>query len=240
MLILPAIDLRGGKAVRLAQGDFARETVYGDDPAEVAKGFRDAGAEWVHVVDLDGARTGAPAHWNQIEEIATTGLNVEVGGGVRSLEAARRFLNQGAARVVVGTRLVSNPDLAANFFEELGGRVVAGIDARDGMVHISGWEAGSNITAVDLAIRVAGQGAKRIILTDIARDGMQTGPNLELLREVTRATKLPIIQSGGIGSLAHIRELLALGEGMPEGVIVGRAIYEGSVDLAEALRIGHK
>lgn len=237
MLILPAIDLRAGRVVRLAQGDFGRETVYGDDPVSVARGFVNLGAGWIHVVDLDGSRAGGPVHWGEIAEIAKTGARVEFGGGVRSLEIAHRLLDIGVTRVVVGTQLVQDPERASLLFTELGEAVVAGIDARDGRVAISGWEESVQVSAVDLAVRIAGEGAKRVILTDIARDGMLAGPNLRLLAQVKAACGLPVIHSGGIGSLDHLRTLAALGDDAPEGVILGRAIYEGSIRLEDALAL---
>jgi phosphoribosylformimino-5-aminoimidazole carboxamide ribotide isomerase len=235
MLILPAIDLRGGLCVRLAQGDFDRETVYGSDAGEVARGFAAAGATWIHVVDLDGARTGEPQNWGLLESILASGLHVELGGGIRNVDRARAALELGVERVVVGSRLVQDPELSARFFGELGERVVAGIDARDGMVATDGWEAGSGISAEALARQVWDQGCRRVILTDIARDGMQTGPNLEFLQSVARVAPLRLIQSGGVGSIDDLEALAHSGVEGLEGVIVGRAIYEGAVDLAASV-----
>lgn len=236
MLILPAIDLRGGKCVRLAQGDYAREKVYFDDAAEVAAGFESKGAKWLHVVDLDGAKTGIPENIEQVKRIvAQTQLKVEVGGGVRSLETAQRLLDAGVTRVVLGTQLIKEPEWAKEVFRTLGDKVVAGIDAREGKVAVQGWLQTSEVTATELAVGMVNAGARRIILTDIARDGMLTGPNLQLLADVVSATKAPIIQSGGISSLQDLIDLKALGVNAPEGVIVGRAIYEGRFTVAEAL-----
>lgn len=236
MLILPAIDLRAGRCVRLAQGDYDRETIYGDDPLAVAQQFQDEGAEWLHLVDLDGARSGIPENLALVEEIATkTRLKVEFGGGLRDFATIQRALGGGVTRVVLGSVLIKEPGFAREVFAELGERVVAGIDARDGKVAVQGWLEASAVTAADLAVSMAAAGAKRIILTDIARDGMLTGPNLDLLRSVGQACGLPIIQSGGIASLGDIVGLLALGEDAPEGVITGRAIYEGRFTVREAL-----
>ncbi len=237
MLILPAIDLRGGNAVRLAQGDFAREKVYDTDPVTVAKGFIDSGAQWLHVVDLDGAKAGVPQHWRVIGAIAALGVPVEFGGGVRSMDTAHRLINVGVTRFVVGTSLLSDPEFAKTLFTHFGSKVAAGIDARDGNAAGAAWEHSTITRAEDLSQRVAEDGCTRIILTDIARDGMQTGPNLELLASVKRASKLPVIHSGGIGSVADIETLAALGSDAPEGVIIGRALYEGSFDLEEALAV---
>jgi phosphoribosylformimino-5-aminoimidazole carboxamide ribotide isomerase len=239
MLILPAIDLRGGQCVRLAQGDFSRETVYGTDAGAVARQFAEAGATWIHVVDLDGARTGEPSNWNLLPGILETGLKVELGGGIRDLARAQAALDLGVSRAVVGSRLVQNEELSGQFFAAFGDRIVAGIDAKEGKVAIDGWETPSEVSAIELAQRVEAQGCKRIILTDIARDGMQTGPNLELLESVAQSVSIGIFQSGGIGSQAHLSRLAESGISNLEGVIVGRAIYEGTVDLAKAIQELH-
>lgn len=235
MLILPAIDLRGGECVRLTQGDYARETQYHRDVVEVAQEFASAGAEVLHVVDLDGARDGVPANLALVERIVKDGgIPVEFGGGIRSLETARRVLDLGVLRVVVGTKLIQDRDLADQFFTEFGDRVVAGIDARDGKVATVGWIETSDVTAKGLAQRVEGSGCKRIILTDIARDGALVGPNLSLLREVVDAVTIPVIASGGV---AEISDLLAIQHAFPtgvEGIIVGKALYEGRFSLEEA------
>lgn len=236
MLIIPAIDLRGGRCVRLTQGDYGRETVYDLDPVEVAQRFAAEGAEIVHVVDLDGAKSGAPANLEVVARIAKEGgLPVEFGGGVRTLETARRVLDFGVSRVVVGSKLVQDADLSAQFFSELGEQVVAGIDARDGKVATVGWTETSEVTAVELAQRVERAGCRRIILTDIARDGELKGPNLDLLREVATAVTIPVIASGGVavvGDLEVLREAFPTGV---EGVIVGKAIYENRFTVAEAV-----
>jgi phosphoribosylformimino-5-aminoimidazole carboxamide ribotide isomerase len=236
MLILPAIDLRGGQCVRLTQGDYARECIYDSDPIRVAKEFQDQGAEWIHVVDLDGAKSGAPQNWESIEGIArSVNIPVEVGGGVRSIETVARLLECGVSRVVVGTKLVQDSELAGQMIGQFGDRIVAGIDAREGKVAVAGWIEQSSITAVDLAQRMEAQGVKRIILTDIAQDGMLTGPNLDLLRTVSESVGVPIIQSGGIGTLADLKLLYDIHRFRPEGVIIGRAIYEGKFTVREAV-----
>ncbi len=233
MLILPAIDLRGGYCVRLSQGDYARETIYDSDPVRVALDFEVQGGQFLHVVDLDGAKSGIPENLDAVRAIVrAVRMKVEVGGGVRSLESARALLDVGVARVVVGSKLVHDPELAHLLFTELGDRVVAGIDARDGKVAVSGWTETSSIDAVDLAEKMVSAGCRRIILTDIERDGMLTGPNLEFLEKVSAAVNIPIIQSGGIGSLDHIRQVAG---STAEGVIVGRALYEGKFLLHEAI-----
>ncbi|MGV3617079.1 MAG: 1-(5-phosphoribosyl)-5-[(5-phosphoribosylamino)methylideneamino]imidazole-4-carboxamide isomerase [Fimbriimonas sp.] len=236
MLIIPAIDLRGGRCVRLTQGDYGRETVYDLDPVEVALGFGREGAEIVHVVDLDGAKSGAPENLEIVARIVREGgLPVEFGGGVRSLETARRLLDLGVARVVVGSKLVQDAELSARFFSELGDRVVAGIDAREGKVATIGWTETSGVSAVELAQRVEAAGCRRIILTDIARDGALRGPNVDLLREVVGAVSIPVIASGGVSVVEDLRVLREAFPAGVEGVIVGKAIYEDRFTVAEAV-----
>jgi len=233
MIIIPAIDIRAGKCVRLTQGDYAQEKVYDDDPVAVAQGFEAEGAELIHVVDLDGAKAGEPRNKAIIERIVrAVRIPIEVGGGIRSFDSASALLDIGVSRVVVGTALVQRPDLAERLFLTFRERVVAGIDARGGKVAIGAWTEQSEVTAVDLALTMQRSGARRVILTDIARDGMLNGPNLELLEEVASQLVIPVIQSGGIGSLDHLRSLKGT---RAEGVIVGRAIYEGKFSVSEAI-----
>jgi len=236
MLVIPAIDLRGGLCVRLIQGDYSRETAYDSDPVRVACEFAEQGAGLIHVVDLDGAKSGMPQNWGAIEAIARTcGVPIEVGGGVRSIETGQRLLDAGAARIVVGTKLVEDPGLAEMMFAEFGDQIVAGIDARQGRVAVAGWIEQSAVTAMDLARKMEALGARRLILTDIAQDGMLSGPNLELLDEVSEAVNIPIIHSGGVGDIADLKLLYDKPRRRPEGVIVGRAIYEGRFSVREAV-----
>ena len=238
MILLPAIDLRGGKCVRLVQGDYARETVYGDDPVATALGFEEQGAEWIHIVDLDGAKAGRPSdvHLEAIAAIRrVSDVRIEFGGGIKDEDGLVAALTAGATRVVLGSAIVKDPAFARRTFVRLGDRAVAGIDARNRRVAVHGWLETSEIDAVEMARRVRDMGARRIVLTDIARDGMLTGPNLDLLREIHEACGLPIVQSGGIASLQDFNELFALDEAMPEGVITGKAVYEGRFTVAEAL-----
>jgi len=238
VLILPAIDIIAGRCVRLTQGDYSRETVYASDPAEVARSFSDAGAAWIHVVDLDGAKAGAPCNLNTIEKIVSSvSCSIEVGGGVRDFESVDSLLSIGVARVIVGTKIVKEPEWASDLFARYGDKVVAGIDARNGMAAVAGWTEGSTVSALELARRVEAQGCRRIILTDIATDGAFTGPNLSLLREVAGGVSIPIIASGGVSCLADVEALAAMREPSVEGVIIGKAIYEGRVRLEEALRV---
>lgn len=238
MTILPAIDLRGGRCVRLLQGDYGQETVYGDNPVAVALGFQEEGAEWIHIVDLDGAKAGRPAeaHLEAIRSIRrVSDVKIEFGGGIKDEDGLVSALDAGATRVVLGSAIVKDPAFARRTFVRLGDRAVAGIDARDRRVAVHGWLETSEIDAVEMAVRVRDMGARRIVLTDIARDGMLTGPNLELLREVHQACGLSIVQSGGIASLHDLNELFSLDEDMPEGVITGKAIYEGRFTVAQAV-----
>ena len=236
--MFPAIDVRAGRAVRLRQGDFAAETVYDDDPVGVARAFALAGAEWIHVVDLDAARTGEPANLAVVEAIASAvPSRVQAGGGVRSVEAAGALLLAGAARVVVGTAAVEDP----GFVDELcilhGGSVVVGLDARDRDVAVRGWTEGSGRDLLDLARQFEASGVEALVVTEVGRDGTMEGPSLDQLRSVLEATELPVIASGGVGSLGDLDalvELQAAGRGLA-GAIVGRALYEGRFSLGEAL-----
>lgn len=239
MLILPAIDIIGGRCVRLTQGDYARETVYASDPSEIARSFDEAGAKWIHVVDLDGAKAGSPCNLPTIERIVSTvSCSVEVGGGVRDFSSVDALLSIGVARVIVGTKIVKEPEWASELFARYGDKVVAGIDARDKMAAVAGWTEGSTISALDLARRVESQGCRRIILTDIATDGAFTGPNIPLLQEVASGVSIPVIASGGVSCLADVESLAAMKDPSVEGVIIGKAIYEGRLALADALRVG--
>lgn len=238
MLILPAIDLRGGKCVRLKQGDYAQETVYGEDPGAVARQFAEEGAEWIHVVDLDGAKTGQPENFDSIRAIVqASGAKVEVGGGVRTLETAQRLLDVGVSRVIFGTRLLATEDRGAKLFAELGEQAVAGIDARDGKVATIGWTEQSTVDAVDFARVLEENGAKRFIVTDIATDGMLQGPNLPMLEAFAKAVKSPVIASGGVSNLDDLEAIQGLPVENIEGIIVGKAIYESRFTVREAVSL---
>lgn len=236
MLILPAIDLLDGECVRLVQGDYSEKTAYTSDAVSVAKRFEDQGATWMHIVDLDGARSGEMRNLKIVSEIAAAcNLKIEFGGGVRSLAAALSTLDAGVSRVVIGSKVIQEPDAAQELFLELGERAVAGLDARAGRVAVSGWTETSDAPVTEVAARVESHGARRIVLTDIARDGMLQGPNVGLLETVLRVTTIPIIQSGGIASLDDLGLLLGVSSRMPEGVIIGKAIYENRIDLKQAI-----
>lgn len=236
--IYPAIDLRAGRCVRLHQGDFAAETIYDDDPVQVARAYQAAGARWIHVVDLDAARTGAPHNLGVIEAItANTSCRIQSGGGVRTVEAASDLLCAGVARVVIGTAAIEHPE----FVEELAtlhpAAVAVGLDARGRDVATRGWEHGSGRDLVDVARQFDDVGAAALIVTQIERDGTLAGPDLDTLTLALGATSVPVVASGGVATLADVRAIAALGvDGRRcDGVIVGKALYEGRFTLAEAL-----
>jgi phosphoribosylformimino-5-aminoimidazole carboxamide ribotide isomerase len=234
MIILPAIDIKDGRCVRLYQGDYARATTYGDDPVEVALRWQRAGANWLHVVDLDGALQGAPVNVGLIQRIRqATSLHIEVGGGMRTLEHMERVLDLGVDRVILGTVAIRNPELLLAALKRWDERIVVGIDARDGSVAVAGWMETSCVQAADLAIQLCAAGVKRFIYTDISRDGALNGPNFHSLAEMCLATTSAMIASGGVRSVADLRALEALGV---EGAIVGKALYTGDIDLATALQ----
>ena len=237
--IYPAIDLRGGRCVRLTEGDFGRETVYGDDPVAVARRWAEAGAAWLHVVDLDGARAGRPLQAPLVGAIcAAVPIPVQVGGGLRDEAAVAEVLAGGAARVVVGTMAAREPERCRALCAAHPGRVAVGIDARDGLVRVAGWLEGERLPAERLAAAAAAFGAAAVIYTDIGRDGTERGPDVEGTRAVARAAAgVPVIASGGVGAAAHLRVLMPLAADGVAGCVVGRALYTGAVTLADALAI---
>jgi phosphoribosylformimino-5-aminoimidazole carboxamide ribotide isomerase len=236
--LLFAIDLLGGRVVRLARGAFDAVTVYNEDPVAQARAFQDEGAQWLHIVDLDGARTGLPTNTAVIEAIIkTNGLKVEVGGGVRSLETLERLVQAGASRVVLGTRLITNPDFAQEAVARYGDIICAGVDARSGEVAIEGWREGAGIAATELVKTLKDWGIRHLVYTDIARDGMQTGIDAEVYRQMARCAGFSVTASGGVSTLDDIRALATLGDEVVEGAIIGRAIYEGNFSVAEAISL---
>jgi len=240
--VYPAIDLRGGRCVRLVQGEFDRETVFGDDPVAMARRWEAEGARWLHVIDLDGARAGHPVQTDLVRTICrAVSIPVQVGGGLRDQAAVAAVLEAGAARAVVGTIAARDPERCAAVCRANPGRVAVGIDARDGRVRVSGWAEAESVDPVALAARLAHMGAAAIIYTDIGKDGTEQGPNLEATRDVARATPLPVIASGGVGSLVDVRAVKQLATDGIEGIIIGRAIYAGKFALRDALAIasGH-
>lgn len=235
MELLPAIDILGGKAVRLAKGDYNAVTVYNDDPVAQAQQFRDAGASWIHVVDLDGARSGKPENINIIEQIiAQTGLQIEVGGGVRTIETLDRLVAAGASRVVLGTSLITNPEFTQAALKAYPHIVTAGIDAKDGEVAVAGWREGAGVPAEELVAQMGAAGVEHLVFTDIARDGMQTGIDAQRYANISRIFGHPVIASGGVATLEDVDNLGAVAPYI-EGIITGRAVYEGSLDVKEAL-----
>jgi len=243
MLLLPAIDLLGGKVVRLSKGSYDAVTIYNDDPVEQAYRFIEAGARWIHIVDLDGARSGVPMNADVIERILAAShadghdISIEIGGGVRTLDALNTWAEAGVSRIVVGTRLAKDPAFVDEAVKLIGDRLVAGVDARDGEVAVSGWEKGSGIPVHLLVKRLSNQGIRHMVYTDISRDGMQTGIDATAYRLIANLAGFPVVASGGIGSLDDIRALAELGDDKVEGAIVGRALYEGTFPLSAALDV---
>lgn len=236
MYLLPAIDILEGRAVRLAKGDYSQVTVYNDSPVDQARKFEAQGATWIHVVDLDGARTGVPENIAIVERIVReTSLSVEIGGGIRTLKTLERLADIGAARMVLGTALVNDPELALAAVERVGGdRLTAGIDAKGGEVAVSGWIKGSGVAACDLAREMGKAGFRHIVYTDIARDGMQTGLDVRAYVQMAEAFGHPVIASGGVASVADIERLAPVASSI-EGVITGRAVYEGTLTVEEGV-----
>lgn len=237
MIVIPAIDLLDGKCVRLRQGDYEQVTVYGDDPSEMALKWQDAGAERLHVVDLAGARDGSPINLPAIEKIRkSTTMEIEVGGGIRTLETIQSYVDLGIHWSILGTIALEDRELTLKAVDKFGEKIIIGIDAKDGKVATRGWLTDSGTLATDLAKDLSALGIGGIIYTDIARDGMMTGPNIPSLVEVTKVSTCPVIASGGISKL---EDLLSLNElNLPNllGAITGRAIYDGDLDLAKAIQ----
>jgi phosphoribosylformimino-5-aminoimidazole carboxamide ribotide isomerase len=233
MELWPAIDLRGGQCVRLRQGDYAQETVYGADPAAMARLFVDQGAEYLHLVDLDGARDGRPTNLASIAAILkAVNIPCELGGGIRDAATVRQLLDLGMTRCVLGTRALKDQDWFRSLIKEFPGKLVLGIDAKDGMVATHGWLEVSQTSAVELAQQFENEPLAAIIYTDIATDGMLAGPNLAAMDEMRRSVKLPVFASGGVTTVDDVRRLAEL---PMAGAIIGRALYEGRITLPEAL-----
>lgn len=234
--IYPAIDMRGGKCVRLLQGDYDKETVYGDSPFEMAKKFVDQGAAWIHMVDLDGAKDGMRINDRYVLEAAQKlPAKVQVGGGIRSEQDVIHYLENGVDRVIIGSMAVSNPDLVLELIRTYGSKIAVGLDAKDGYVAVHGWLETSQIKAVELGKRLAEGGVETFIFTDIATDGMLSGPNIEAAVELAKATGKQVIASGGVRSLSDLQALKAYENEGVSGAIVGKAIYTGQFSLQEAL-----
>ena len=236
MILLPAIDLYEGKVVRLTRGDYSRMTVYREDPLDQAREFEIAGAAWLHTVDLEGARDGTTPNFRVVAELCrSTGLQVEVGGGIRSLDTIARLADAGVSRVVLGTSLVADPAFAEAAVQQYAKLLTAGIDAKGGEVAVSGWREGSGVAAEELARHVSQLGFRHLIYTDISRDGMQTGIEAQAYVRMAQAFGHPVVASGGVAGVADIERLAPVAASI-EGVIAGRAIYEGALSVAEGVR----
>ena len=236
MKIYPAIDIKDGKCVRLLRGSFDDVTVYGDNPAEMARKWESLGGEYIHVVDLDGALKGHGVNAESIKKICkAVNVPVQTGGGIRSISDIEAMLECGISRVIIGTKAVSDADFVKEAVKRYGDKIVIGIDAKDGMVAIEGWEKTSEYRAVEFAKKMEEIGVKTIIYTDIATDGTLMGPNVDAMREMVNNTNMDIIASGGIGNIEHIKALIPTGV---EGVITGRALYTGNINLCDAIKAG--
>jgi len=238
MLLVPAIDLRDGRCVRLLRGDFSSATEYPADPIETARRFEAHGVRWIHVVDLDAAEGKGRDNLATIQRVRrSVGCRMEVGGGVRSQEQAARLLEAGVDRIVLGTVLVRCPQDVAAWIPTLGQKFIGGVDAADGVVRIAGWTQDSGRSDTEVAAQLSGLGLRGLIYTNITRDGTLQGPDVERTNAAARAAGLPTLLSGGIGSLQHVRDVAATGAPLVAGVILGRALYESKLDLAELLRV---
>ena len=238
MIIYPAIDVRGGRCVRLTEGRFDAETVFADDPAEMALKWAGLGAEFLHLVDLDGALAGEGKNVPVIERILqSVSIPVQLGGGIRNLETIEKLLSLGVTRLILGSAAVKNPQLVEEACKKYPGHIAVGIDAKNGEVAIEGWGQGSGVAATELAKKMAAYGVETIIYTDISRDGMLSGVNVEATAALARACSVPIIASGGVASLEDIRRVKAVESDGVQGCIIGKAIYTGAVDLKAALAL---
>lgn len=235
--IYPAIDMRGGKCVRLLQGDYSKETVYGDSPFEMAKSFAEQGAEWIHMVDLDGAKAGGPVNNSYVLQVARElGVKVQIGGGIRTPLDVEQYLSQGVDRVILGSAAINNPAFVKEMLARYGERIAIGLDAKDGYVATEGWVETSTVKATVLGRELAEAGAKTFIFTDIATDGMLSGPNVEATVELAQATGASVIASGGVSSMGDLQVLREFAGRGVVGAIVGKAIYTNKISLPVALK----
>ena len=238
MYIIPAIDLIDGKAVRLQKGDYNKVTVYSDSPAEVAESFERDGAKMLHVVDLDGAKDGTTANFDTVKEIIRrTGLSVEIGGGVRNIERVKKYIDIGVDRVIIGTAAITNPDFLKEAVKLYGEKIVVGVDVKDGYVAIKGWLEVSEVSCNDFCEHLCELGVKTVICTDISKDGMMSGTNLELYRDLSHRFGMNIIASGGVSSLDDVRALKQMNI---YGAILGKALYTGAVKLTDAVSVAEE
>lgn len=236
-IIYPAIDIRDGKCVRLVQGDYNQETVYNDEPAEVALQWEEQGAEWIHLVDLDGAKAGQPVNAELIGRIASSvKVPVQIGGGIRSESDIDRLLSLGVSRVILGTAAIEDRKFVHEALRKHGERIAIGLDARNGLVATRGWLETSDVKAVDLAVQLAEYGARTFIFTDISRDGMMGGPNVEAIAQLAKVSGQSVIASGGVSQLSDLTRLAEHADAGVSGAIVGKALYTGAIGLTHALQ----
>jgi phosphoribosylformimino-5-aminoimidazole carboxamide ribotide isomerase len=233
MEIIPAIDIRCGRCVRLYQGDYNRETVFDEDPVTAALTWYSQGARWLHIVDLDGAVAGEPRNMEAVRQIAReTGLSIELGGGIRQEDVAERLLRQGVSRMVLGTAAVEDRELVEKLCRRFGEAVAVSLDARDGKIAVHGWQEDTVFEVLRLSREMVDAGVRRLIYTDIKRDGTLTGPNFDMIEKLIAETNVPVIVAGGISRLDHLRRISELGA---EGAVIGKALYTGDINLAEAI-----
>ncbi len=238
MIIIPAVDIKNGRCVRLLQGRKDEETVFSNDPVRMARKWDDEGAELIHVIDLDGAFEKSPQNMNSIKKIIeSVKAGVQVGGGIRDKKTIRMFIDLGAKRVIIGTEAIKNPKLVKDACKEFPGRIVVGIDARNGMVAIEGWTETTKIKAVDLAKQFEDCGVAAINFTDIYRDGMQTGPNIKETMIISESVSIPVVASGGVSTIEDIKKLIQLEKFGVTGIITGRALYSKNLNLKEAIEL---
>ncbi len=233
MEIIPAIDLRDGKCVRLYQGDYNQQTIFDEEPAAVALRWYSQGAQWLHIVDLDGANAGEPRNMVVVEEIVKeSGLLVELGGGIRQENIAEELLHKGVSRIILGTSAIENPGLVEKLCQRFGQAIIVGLDARDGKIATHGWQKDTIVDVLELGREMVEVGVRRFIYTDIKRDGTLTEPNFDMVSKLVAGVNVPIIVAGGISRLEHLQRLKELGV---EGAIIGKALYTGDIDLQEAV-----
>lgn len=240
MNIYPAIDLKDGQAVRLLHGDFNKMTVYAPDPGKQAQEFADAGCEWIHVVDLDGAVQGSPMNKQVVKDILNTGVQIQLGGGIRNMQSIEDWLDAGVSRVILGTAALKDPELVREAAKAFPTHIAVGADAKDGMIAAEGWLEASEVAVLELVKRFEDCGVAAIIFTDISRDGALTGVNAEATAELASAISIPVIASGGVSSTDDVIACAAQAHNGIDGVIIGRALYDGRITLAEALDIAQQ
>jgi len=241
MIIIPAVDIKNGKCVRLKQGRMNEETVFSSNPVEMAQKWADSHAELIHVVDLDGAIQKQPRNIETIRKIVSSiNTPIQVGGGIRTLETIEMYLEIGVDRVVLGTEAIRNPSKVIEFCSKFPGKIVIGIDAKKGMVAVEGWTETTSVTAIELAKQFENKGVAAINFTDIHRDGMQTGPNIQATEELAKSVSIPVVASGGVSTIKDIENLLKVASSGIVGVICGRALYEGTLNLLDAIALSKK